>query len=289
MGTSDIGQRLAEAVERMPAFPRSVQRLLELTRDPDVDARAVVAVLETDPVMTARILKTINSAFYGLSRQVASVQHAVVLLGINTVKHMALAISASGMLPARNAAGFESAAYLRHSLTVAALARLVAPRLGADPGEAYVAGLLHDFGEVLIAVNLPEDYRTIRQLAERDGLLLQAAEQAVLGTDHTHAGALLAERWQFPATLVESIAGHHGDAGAPGAVLQSLRLADGLSHAAACGDQPVAPAAPAAAQHAALGVALPPDGEAPWSALLAALPGHERVGDEVAALLAGIR
>lgn len=206
----DIEQRLITAVDRMPAFPKSVQRVLELTRDINVEPKAIVEVLEKDPVMAARILKTINSAFYGLPRQVSSVGHAVVMLGINTIKNMALAITTAGMLPARNEAGFDTAEYLRHSLTVAGLARLVAQKTGqAEPGEAYVAGLLHDFGKVLFAVNLPDEFGQALSLSGREAISLHLAEQRILGVDHTRAGAMLADKWQFPKALGQAIGSHH--------------------------------------------------------------------------------
>lgn len=225
----DIEQRLITAVDRMPAFPQSVQRVLELTRDVNVEPKAIVEVLEKDPVMAARILKTINSAYYGLPRKIASVGHAVVMLGINTVKHMALAIASAGMLPIRNNAGFDTTEYLKHSLAVAGIARLLAQRAGdTDPGEAYIAGLLHDFGKVLFAVNLPQEFHAAMELAATEGRSLHFAEQRVLGVDHTRAGAMLAEKWQFPANLAECIDTHHG--GRPGNGAQRcLFLADQLA------------------------------------------------------------
>ncbi len=206
----DIEQRLITAVDRMPAFPKSVQRVLELTRDINVEPKAIVEVLEKDPVMAARILKTINSAFYGLPRQVSSVGHAVVMLGINTIKNMALAITTAGMLPARNEAGFDTGDYLQHSLTVAGLSRLVALRTGsAEPGEAYIAGLLHDFGKVVFAVNLPAEFRAALAMADQEAISLHLAEQRILGVDHTRAGAMLVNKWQFPEVLGQAIGAHH--------------------------------------------------------------------------------
>ena len=225
----DLEQRVIIAVDRMPAFPRSVQQLLELTRDVNVEPRAIVEVLEHDPVMAGRILRTVNSAFYGLSRKVASMSHAVVMLGMNTVKNMALAVSAAGMLPRQNAAGFDTGEYLRHSLVVAGVARAIAQREGdADPGEAYIAGLLHDFGKVLFAVNLPEEFRRALKAAADEGIALQEAEQREIGMAHPQAGAMLARKWQFPESLATAIATHH-DAVPEGGTPRCLFLADQLA------------------------------------------------------------
>lgn len=205
----DITQKITAAVERMPAFPKSVQSILELTRKIDVDAKAIVQVIEKDPVMTVKILRIINSAFYALPRQVASVNHAVVMLGINTVKNMALTLAAAGMLPARNNAGFDAGQYLLHSLAVAGTSRLLAQKFGdTDVNEAYIAGLLHDFGKIVFAQYFPDEFRCALEQAS-NGIPLHEAEQAALGTDHTVTGSLLAEKWQFPPALVAAIKDHH--------------------------------------------------------------------------------
>ena len=273
----DIEQRLITAVDRMPAFPQSVQRVLELTRDVNVEPKAIVEVLEKDPVMAARILKTINSAYYGLPRKVSSVGHAVVMLGINTVKHMALAIASAGMLPVRNNAGFDTAEYLQHSLAVAGLARLLAQRIGGtDPGEAYIAGLLHDFGKVLFAVNLPQEFHVALEMAATEGVSLHLAEQRVLGVDHTRAGAMLAEKWQFPASLSECIGAHHGlnlDNGA----LRCLFLADQLAKFDAAGEP--LPGRRLPALPAGIGGAL---GDS-YPSIIEALPERNRILDEALA------
>lgn len=226
----NIEQRLVNAVEKMPAFPKSVQRIIELSRDINVEAKAIVEVLEKDPVMAARILKVINSAFYGLPRQVSSVGHAVVMLGMNTVKNMALTIAAVGMLPSSNQAGFNTEIYLRHSLVVAGLARLLAQKLGgADSNEAYIAGLLHDFGKVVFAVYMPEEFTQVLTLAKSDALHLHQAEQHVFGIDHTLAGAMLVDKWQFPKALGDCIGKHHQPPEAGSMLLRCLFLADQLA------------------------------------------------------------
>ena len=206
----EIDIKLATAVERMPAFPRSVQRVIELTRDINVDAKDIVDVIEKDPVMTVKILRVINSAFYALPRKIASIQHAVVMLGINTVKNMALSFAAAGMLPARNDAGFDTEQYLLHSLATAGTARLVAQKLGdTDTPEAYIAGLLHAFGKILFARHMPEAFRAALDRAAEAQISLHQAEQDVLGVDHTVAGAMLAAKWQFPQELIDCIRDHH--------------------------------------------------------------------------------
>lgn len=270
---SNIEQRILNAVDRMPAFPRSVERILSLTRDIDCDAKAIVEVLETDPIMAARVLRTINSAFYALPRPISSMAHAVVMLGINTIKNLALAISAMGMMPARNPAGFDTAAYLKHSLSVAGVARLIAYRLGdADTSETYIAGLLHDFGKILFAVHLPREFSAALDLSEDENLPLYLAEQEIIGIDHAHAGALMVDKWKLPQELGECIAAHH-DAEIGTGMLRCLFIADQLVKR----------------QHPDSYIAELPPGLAPslgdsWEAISNTLPEQERIIDEINAL-----
>lgn len=206
----DIEQQLLIAVDKMPAFPKSVQRVLELTRIADVSPKSIVEVIEKDPVMTARILRVINSAFYALPDKVSGVGHAVIMLGINTIKNLAIRIAAVGMIPKTNNAGFDTEQYLLHSLGCAEAARLIAQEMeDGDPTEAYLGGLLHDIGKILFALYLPQPFRAALDISAANGSALHLAEKELIGVDHTVAGALLAQRWQFPPSLVDCIRNHH--------------------------------------------------------------------------------
>ena len=124
--TSDaLTKRLSAAVEKMPAFPKSVQRIMELTRDINCNPKELVMVIEKDPVMTMKLLRILNSAYYSFPKQITSVNQSVVYLGLNTIKNMALSFAAMGVLPQQNAAGFDIQRYLMHSLTTATLARML--------------------------------------------------------------------------------------------------------------------------------------------------------------------
>ena len=269
----DIQQRVLDAIDRMPAFPRSVERIIALTRDMDCDPKAIVEVLETDPIMAARVLRTINSAFYALPRPISSVTHALVMLGINTIKNLALAISAMGMMPARNAAGFDTAAYLRHSLSVAGVARLLSCRFGdADPNETYIVGLLHDFGKIIFATHLPREFSAALDLSKDENLPLDQAEHHIMGISHAEAGALMVEKWKLPQELGNCIAAHHHPEIGPG-TLRCLFIADQIVK-----------------RHDAQGIISPlPPGLAPdlgsdWESISNALPEHHRILEEVCAL-----
>ncbi len=240
----ELGQKLAAAVEKMPAFPKSVQRVLELTRDVNCLPKDLVQVIEKDPVITLKILKVLNSAFYNFPQEVTSIQRAVVYLGLNTVKNLALGIASIGMLPKHNAAGFNMQDYLLHSLVTAGLARQICTRYAkddTDPGDCYIAGLLHDFGKVVFAQFLAEEFKQALESGEQNKLPSYEAEQAVIGADHTVVGAMLTEKWQLPHAFTESIRGHHSADGALSTLQCSLYAANLLTHRFAAGDDEDAP------------------------------------------------
>ena len=213
----------------MPAFPRCVQRVLELTRDINCKPKDMVAVIEKDPVMTMNILRVINSAYYALPQRITSVNQSVVYLGINTIKNLSLSVAAAGMLPSSNTAGFDTQRYLMHSLATATVARQLCTAYGdeeADPGDCYVAGLLHDFGKVVFAQFMATEFRNALTLSATENLPLHIAERQMIGIDHGYAGAMLASRWKFSRPLVECIHNHHVETAERSAMLDCLRLAD---------------------------------------------------------------
>jgi putative nucleotidyltransferase with HDIG domain len=203
---------LIKLVERMPAFPQGVTKVLELTARADCAPKDLVKVIEHDPVITMKILKLVNSAFYGLSRPINSINHGVVFVGINTIKNLALTIAAIGMLPTRNAAGFDMNKFLMHSLGVAGISKRLAGILRVpdkDAADYFIAGLLHDFGKVALAQYKSLEFRQALELAADGGMTLAEAEQQVMGVDHAEIGALLAENWTLPMDLVQCIRYHH--------------------------------------------------------------------------------
>ena len=226
--SAELGKRLSSAIDSMPAFPKSVQRILELTRDINCRPKDLVGVIEKDPVITIKVLKIINSAYYGLPNKITSINQTAVYLGVNTLKNLALSFSTIGMLPKGNQAGFDIHHYLISSLVTANIVRLLGARFApgeVDPTDSYIAGLLHDFGKVVFAQCMPAEFNRALALSVSDNLLLHKAEEAVIGADHTLVGAMLAERWQFPGSLVDCIAGHHGP-NYPTPLAQCLLVAD---------------------------------------------------------------
>lgn len=230
--SSDLSKKLSEAVDKMPAFPKSVQRVLELSRSMNCPPKELVAVIEKDPVMTLKLLRILNSAYYSFPKQITSVNQSVIYLGINTIKNMALSFAIMGVLPQKNAAGFDMQKYLMHSLTTASLARMLCQKFGddeTDPGDCYIAGLLHDFGKVIFAQHMPEEFKAAMHFSSENNVPLHNAEQKIIGVDHTVAGAMLVEKWQFQKSLSDTIRNLHAGSPTTSAMHDCLFVADQIS------------------------------------------------------------
>ena len=235
----ELERTLANAIERMPAFPKSVQKIIELSRNINCPPKEMVSVIEKDPVMTVKILKVINSAFYSLPNKITSVGQATVYLGINTVKNLALWFAAVGMLPRTAVEDFDMQHYLLHSLLVASLARQLAiqgAKDEADPGDCYIAGLLHDFGKIVFVQFMGNEFRAALTRVATSGMALHEAERETIGVDHALVGAMLARRWQFAEPLVQCIQDHHRPDATPSALLDCLRTANQIVRLRRLGD-----------------------------------------------------
>ncbi len=231
---SDMRERLETIVEKMPAFPASVNTILEITSDLNFDAKDLVKVIELDPVLTAKVLKLVNSAYFGLSKEVTSVKHAVVYVGINTIKNVAISIAAIGVLPHTSSGGYDLDRFLDHSLKTAAVSRLLARSKGvaeAELGDYFVASLLHDIGQMVLGQYMPQEFQQALALAAERAIPIDEAEREVFGLDHAEIGAMLAESWKLPALLASCIRNHHriGSLEEPSTLEKSIFVANQVS------------------------------------------------------------
>jgi HD-like signal output (HDOD) protein len=204
--SADFSRELLDAIDRIQAFPVSVQNILKLTRDSTSSPRDLVDVIQRDPIVTIKVLRVVNSAYYSLPRQITSIDHAVVFLGFNTIKNLALGIAALSLAPAQLPPALDSRAYLHHSLATAAIARQLGARFPAiDANDFFIAGLLHDFGKVVLAQVMPAQFRKALEYGLWHEVSLHSALMEVTGIDQSEVGAMLLEHWRFPAELVQGI------------------------------------------------------------------------------------
>lgn len=198
----------------LPTLPAAALRVLQLTKDDSIALDELAAIVASDPALSSRILRAVNSTFYGLPQKVASVQQAVALLGVHSVRTLVLGFSLAGSMKSRRpgalTGGFDHLAYWRRSMYAATAARLTAERvLSNRVEECFVAALLMDLGSLLLDHLLGEEYGALCQRARchSDLLLL---ETHAFGMTHAEAGGLLAQHWKLPEVLRVAIAAHHG-------------------------------------------------------------------------------
>ncbi|MGZ5576866.1 MAG: HDOD domain-containing protein [Methylobacter sp.] len=232
-------EKLISLVEKMPAFPKSVQQVVQLTSDINASAKDIVRVIECDPVMTVKILKAINSSFYGLPQKITSVQRAVVHIGLNTIKNIALGVAAMGMLNPNNKANFNTSNFLLHSLTTAAISKMLAERIGlssVECSDCFVAGLLHDFGKVVFAEFIPDEFKLALEKSKEHQLPLHQTELEFIGLNHSQAGKILAEKWELSGQLIDAIAYHHEPDGTQNVLRDCVFAANQISKHLQFGD-----------------------------------------------------
>lgn len=195
----------------LPSLHAVALKVLELTRDPQVSIAKIAATVQNDPALTTKVLRTVNSSFYGLTTPCPSISRAMSLLGLNTVKSIVLSFSLVDMAKGLGADGhLDLITYWRRAVYGSAAARVIATAIrGCDPEEAFVGALLQDIGMLAAFAALRREYATVITVAGEDHDLTIAAERKALGFDHAKVGGQLAERWKLPSQLVHCIAHHH--------------------------------------------------------------------------------
>jgi putative nucleotidyltransferase with HDIG domain len=203
--------RLVSRIQNLPSLPVVVHRLIEVCKDPNATMMMVEKVIAKDQSLTAKVLKLVNSAFFALSSRVSTIHHAAVILGMDALRNMALAVCTYDSLAGAHASPyFSRRAFWKHAAAVGILAKhLAVAAKYSKPDEAFVAGLLHDIGKVILDRYFDAEFGRALGLAHTKELPLAQCELEVLGFDHALAGAELARNWNFPPQLVAAIEHHH--------------------------------------------------------------------------------
>lgn len=202
--------QLVQQVDDLPILPQVAGQVLRLVDDPTTEAAQLQQVIIRDQSLTTKLLRLANSAYYGAPRQIITIEEAVILLGMKSTRDLVMAASLSGPLQ-REVPGYlmQEGELWQHSLGCAVAARIIAARyLPRQAEQAFVAGLLHDIGKLILHYYLRESWEAIKQLVE-EGHPFMEAEMKVLGFDHAQVGGVMGEKWNLPPVLVASIAGHH--------------------------------------------------------------------------------
>lgn len=220
-------------LRKLSTLPEVMAGVIRLCDQREISMTELADVVRTDVALTARILKVVNSPFYGRPQQIHSISQAVATLGASRVKSLALSLSLYD-LSSRIGNRIDLKDFWRHSLNVACLAELIANRVNQSlMEEAFICGCLHDIGILALDHACPEEYKTVCDAVEMSGDLV-TAERSILGTDHAVVGEMVARMWSFPEAYCRCIAGHHEPPGVASAtageqLMQILHLADKLT------------------------------------------------------------
>ncbi len=192
------------AVKDLPTLPTVLGKVSKLVEDPNSSTEQIARVIAMDQVLSAKVLKMVNSPVYGFPGRIATIQHALVLLGFNVIKGIIISTSVFDMMEESMKGLWD------HSMGCALACSALAKHLGfKDPEEYAVAGLLHDIGKVLAVVQLPECKDAILQAVKEDDLTYLQAENKVLGFGHDRINLWMAGHWNLPLQLKEGLAYHH--------------------------------------------------------------------------------
>lgn len=231
MQTLTLADVMAEMRE-LPSLPAAVDPLISALRNDAVSTDHLAHDIGMDPALAARVLRVANSPFYGVQKKVASIHVAIVVLGLNAVGSLVMAASVTGYFKPTTDSGLDLSHFWRHSIGVALSARALARGTRRGPEVCFTAGLLHDSGRLLLASLRPLLYQQVMAWRNEQDCLISAAESHVLGFDHAELGAALAERWRFPAEIVDAVANHHHPAGnAHATLVDVVHAADAIAHA----------------------------------------------------------
>jgi len=207
--------RIVGKVEALPTLPTVVARISQLIDDPTASAGDINDIISRDLALSSKILRLVNSAFYGFPRRISSMTHAVVILGFTSVRNIALS---AFVFDAFDTTGlpFGHRNFWVHSVGTAVAADVLAVRSGLPANDdAFVAGLLHDVGKLVLHQHAREEFSRILDRVAREDITFLEAERAELEFGHAEIGALLLENWKLPERLVAALRFHHDPAAAP--------------------------------------------------------------------------
>ncbi len=204
-------------IQNLPTLPKVVFELEKVISNPNKGANAASAIIQDDPAMMFRILKVVNSAYYGLPNKIDNIQQAVALLGMEAVKRLALTTAVFSTFKAKDGRrDFNREDFWKHSISTSVamqtLHEAVAPRLKPPQltSEAlHLAGLTHDIGKIIYEQHFHSDFIEAIQLAEDRNIPLCHAEAEIMGIDHAELGAWLGKKWNLPGQIVSAIRWHH--------------------------------------------------------------------------------
>ena len=205
-------RQIDEYIDKMPSLSTTATKVIEVCNQPDPSPHELALVISLDPVLTGQVLKLINSAYFSLTHKITTLIRAIIMLGMNTVKNMALSTSIMGTMSRRKASSLEIADFWAHSLGVAVTAKVLAKDQDlsyARQEEHFMAGLLHDLGKLPMDGCFASEYAQVLSLAEEEQIPLTQTETTIFGFNHGGCGHLIIQKWQLSSPILEAVSHHH--------------------------------------------------------------------------------
>jgi HD-like signal output (HDOD) protein len=196
-------EKLLKQPDALPSAPKVVRKLIETFDQEEVDAMLVASYIEDDPVLTAKLLKTANSAFFGITRQVSNAREAMNVLGMIKVRALVIAASLGEGFHTLGSVNLNQ--FWRYSLNTANLSRYIALPIKIDENTAFTAGLIHGIGELVMHVGMPEAMLDLDRSVPMLDLKRSKAERGIFGYSYAEVGAALAREWHFPKRMINAI------------------------------------------------------------------------------------
>jgi HD-like signal output (HDOD) protein len=199
-------------ISTIPTIPTVLEKITLLLQNPQTSAEEIGRAITTDQALASKVLKLVNSAFYGFPGRISTITHAVVILGFATIKNIVLTASIFDTFkkndPANN--NFDMEKFWFHSVAVGAASKSIAKFVGSSESEeCFIAGLIHDIGKVICCQYLAAEFGQIVQLTNHMGQLFVESERQLFGATHMDIGGYLAESWNLPENLQYSVKFHH--------------------------------------------------------------------------------
>ena len=229
-------ERLVSQMRSVPSLPTLYAELMKEMRSEDASLDKAGQIIARDPGMSAKILQLVNSVFFGLRRHISSPEEATLYLGIETVKTLVLSLQVFSQFDRARVRACQLDQLWNHSWATGVLSRHICSAEGSDSkvaDNAFLGGMLHDIGKLVLAVNLPDQYRTAIAIAQQENIPLNEAEKKVFGSSHADVGGFLLGLWGLPDPVVNAVVFHHTPALSSGQVftpLTAVHAADVLDH-----------------------------------------------------------
>ncbi len=203
-------------INSLPALPAIVTKVIAVTANPESSANDLMQVILPDQTMCSTILKVANSAFFGIPREIQTIERAVVVLGYEEIRNIVIGKAIFSSFPRlskenRNALSL----FWEHAFTCGLASKIIGEQLGLSPSEFFVAGLIHDIGKLAMLMAIPSEYSILRELSNPIHLYDTAAENSRFAISHDKVGLQLAKRWLLPEQLTAAIGYHHCPQEAP--------------------------------------------------------------------------